>query len=560
MEKYATLSLMKDSEHLPDGGQKSGSIDRRTFLISTAAGLSGVKNVLGGEILQEKGDGRPIEVVREGKEGHIDAVVRIHDREGKRLDASKPLPPGTYKLYTGSTKPGYLVEARYEVVDMNGKLVEKFPKTHVPVQDIFLEKGQRLRVVQLPAIFVAEQPFMTQRTFSGQGANEKGNTVMLERLRDIEGHHFGIVVEAKHIESGKTFRLTDEEAAHSLPPGTYDVQGRHSRFGFPQFFTFVVAKANDAKVISEQSHSTRHPARLVLERDEKLLVRIPPAVRPYNSSFFTVGVKNPAEAAVIFPRPYPSMEFAPGMFHGREEFNSVEISLAFWGMKKSLEDPKLADKIRAEGVATLRPGVPCKNAELVLGARVIAEDLAKTFCAGRKDHGEDYRGSHHASFLHHRGPGGRLHPELLAMPEADVAALLEKHLIWMVEHNVHRVNEGGGYADKAFRDVFGVEGKEKARQWPEVSRQSTELYRKHYKTAQDAADRTVEVTTERNREGKEKITLDTTKGRLLAAIHREKLNYANYPPDWLKEVEGKLGKNIADRQKELDALGKALLK
>lgn len=551
-----TMSENPDRPHKPESVKPE--LSRRDFLAGAAAFL-GTRHLLAqfGKEIDPAGP-QPVEIVREGKDGHIDATVRIQDAAGKILDPAKPLLPGAYKLYTGS-KPGTLVEARYEVLDAAGKIVESFPKTHVPVQNVLIEKGQRLRVVQLPGINVAEKSYQSARRFSGLGAEDLGRPVVYERLRETQGHHFGVTLEVQNLETGKKTELSDEGAgaAIPLPPGTYQVLGHHSRYGFPQFFTFVVTDAANKNTL-EQTHSTRLPARLVLEKGEQLHARIPPAVRPYNSSFFTIGRENPSEAAVIFARPYPSMNGEAGTFHGLEQFNSVQLSIAFWGMKLSKEQPDIARKIREEGVETLRPGTPCRDPELVLGAREVARDLARTFIAQRAEQKEDYRGAHHATFLQHRRPDGTLHPDLLTMKEEELTSLLEKHLLRMMEHNVHRVTEGGGYADTAFIDVFNREAKAKVRTWPETSVRATEMYREYYQKAKGATDGKVEVLAEGKPNDREQIPAEIAKTRLLAAIVREKMNYERYPADWLKDAERALGKTVAQRLEELAALEKEL--
>ena len=116
----------------------------------------------------------------------------------------------------------------------------------------------------------------------------------------------------------------------------------------------------------------------------------------------------------------------------------------------------------------------------------------------------------------------------------------------MIEHNVHRVNEGGGYNNRNFSTVF-EEGQEKVKQWLGVSFQSTELYAKAMQKLGD------------NPKKDEALSIVN---RLLNAIHREHTNYETYPEDWLKEVVKLLpGQDIKKRLqalKDMEDKAKAL--
>ena len=105
--------------------------------------------------------GSMVEVVKEGEDHIFSVFVRIQNLNTQETHLiqteikQRPvfLVPGTYRVFTESSRYAFPQEAKYQVVDtVSGRVVESFPKSHVPVNAIVLEKGQHLRVILVPSI------------------------------------------------------------------------------------------------------------------------------------------------------------------------------------------------------------------------------------------------------------------------------------------------------------------------------------------------------------------------------------------------------------------------
>jgi hypothetical protein len=272
--------------------------------------------------------------------------------------------------------------------------------------------------------------------------------------------------------------------------------------------------------------------------------------------------KQRTPVAIIYNRPYPILDFGPGEYNGTETFSSAKIAIAFFGMRAARHDPERAAQIKRDGVDIGRSssGGLVRNPELVLGAQAVADDLAQTFVAHRKEESEDFRGKYHVTFQVQRTAGGHIPRGLMEISAEDLAKEFTKRIIWIEEHNVHRANEGGGYAGKTFLDVL-EEGREKALLWPSVSVESTELFRRsvgdlEILAAETGLDATVTVNYET---GVIRRLLKEEIKRLVKAVRRERKNYAEYDLDWLQEAQATARMSLQDRLRDLEQLEKRML-
>ncbi len=109
--------------------------------------------------VEEKGEA--LEVIYEDSDFYtFGAQIIIENKEKKfrvqyvtKNGTTPPiLQPGTYSAYTEASRKGFPQEVKYQIVDIvSGDIIEEFPRTHVPVNNVVLEKGQKLRIVILPA-------------------------------------------------------------------------------------------------------------------------------------------------------------------------------------------------------------------------------------------------------------------------------------------------------------------------------------------------------------------------------------------------------------------------
>lgn len=367
---------------------------------------------------------------------------------------------------------------------------------------------------------------------------KNGSGELLEIREEGSDHIFGVIVRIKNLDTGKEMEYQTRKHGQKLPrliPGKYRLLTEASRLGFPQEVRYDVLQARTNRVIEAFPLSHVGVSNILIEKGQKLRVTIVPSVRPYNSVFYKIG-PDAVPGAHLFTRPYPSQDFAPGEFNGDEQFSAAPIGMAFWGEKLSRENPQLAEEIRTKGVATLRAGERIYDPVLVLGARHVAEDLAKAFVEHRKENGEDYRGKFHTTFLVLRTRNGKVPLSLKKMQEAELALIFEKQLTWMMRHNVHRPAEGGGYAGKTFEQDL-QEGRDKLKDWPGISRESTEGYSNDPETWASSAELR----------------------KLILAIHRERQNYQTYDAETLAALENETGEKTQDRLRNLQELMKKSL-
>jgi hypothetical protein len=346
-----------------------------------------------------------------------------------------------------------------------------------------------------------------------------------------------------------------------IAPGSYTVYTESTRKGFPQEAKYQIVDVLTGNIIEEFPRSHVPVTNVLIEKGQKLRVIVLPATRPYNSVFFRLG-KQQTPVAIIYNRPYPILDFEPGAFNGTEQFPSAKIAMAFWGMKEARRNPELAATIRKDGIDIGRSGSGSRvrDPELVLGVRKIAEDLARTFVEKRNANNEDVRGKYHVTFQVQLTPAGRIPRGLMSMTGDALAKEFEKQIIWIEEHNVHRANEGGGYAGKTFIEVM-QEAREKALLWPSVSAESTELYRRSVGDLEIlAAEAGMDsVVTAFEETGVVRRLLKNEIKNLVKAVRRERMNYETYEIDWLKEAQETARMPLQDRIRELGRLEQQLL-
>ncbi len=391
------------------------------------------------------------------------------------------------------------------------------------------------------------------------------------------GNTYGSRINATNLAScqRKTYTTRAGDARMELQPGTYDILVEASRYGFPQESRLEVVGSDGETVLAAfpKSHVGVHNVELAT--GSILRVTLLPGVRPYNSSFFTIGENN---VAILFARPYPSMDYGVGKFNGKEQFSSAQIALGFWGMKRTLEQPALAEKVRKEGFA-IDGGAIVRNPEMVLGAWVLADDLADAFLKAKSGNSEDVRGQFHATLLIERTRDGKIPAAILKLNRQQLRDVLQRQIVWMLYHNMHRPAEGGGYAGATFAVVF-QEGKKKALAWPGISRQSTELFREHVALLEtqakssgldagftppweesfpdDWADLEPGACGRKGggsgQDSVRALLREELKSLIRAAL-RERANYANYPVQWLDGVGNALApQTIAQRDAMLKEL------
>ncbi|MEK7136984.1 MAG: carboxypeptidase-like regulatory domain-containing protein [Patescibacteria group bacterium] len=341
--------------------------------------------------------------------------------------------------------------------------------------------------------------------------------VSLNRERTGE-QHFGVTIVCKRGD-GQNFTLSDEgeyrkNVADGLPPGQYEILIRASRSGFPQFG--IVSITDAAGKIVEQyppTYALSYSPTVTLNAEERLSINILPAVRPYNSVFFRIGEgAQAAQCALVIPRPYPSQDFET--HRGTELFNAFPLHIAFSGRKRALEHPEEIQQIQH-----MLPSEPFvrEHPEWTLGCREVARRLAAEFAQKRAEHPEDVRGQDQLSFLNRRTAEGKLSTSLQEISQADLASIFLHQLIQMEAHNVHRINEGGGYHNRSFRQDL-QEAEEKMRVWPGICFSATEMERKAYADP-----------------GASKEKRQQVRERLLYALHRELRVLEEYPLEWLEK-------------------------
>jgi hypothetical protein len=171
------------------------------------------------------------------------------------------------------------------------------------------------------------------------------------------------------------------------------------------------------------------------------------------------------------------------------------------------------------------------------------------------------------AFLIQRNADGTMPKDIAEASEAQLEQKITRNLLGMMWHNVHRINEGGGYADVPFEQDL-EEAKEKVMQWPVVSARSTELLRGDIAEMEkillekgegaEVSELRSPLGRARNEKRPVKTHLSATLHRLGNAIGREEQNYATYPEADLRGVETLLKKSIAERMQELNALRKEI--
>lgn len=426
--------------------------------------------------------------------------------------------------------------------------------------------------VALFAFFLAAPPVLAKK------AEQRQVFVPVDIRTDGTGNTYGSRIIATNLSTCKKSRYTTRagDARMQLVPGTYQIQVEASRYGFPQESRIDVLASDGLAVIASfpKSHVGVH--NVVLATGSVLRVTLLPGVRPYNSSFFTIGGSN---VAILLARPYPTMDYGVGAFNGKEQFSSAQIALGFWGMKHLLEKPELAQRIRTEGFA-IDGGAAVHDPEVVLGAWVLADDLAQAFLKAKAANSEDVRGSYHTTLLVERTRDGKVPAALLKLNRQQLRDMLQRQLVWMLHHNMHRPAEGGGYAGATFMTVF-QEGKKKALSWPVRSIESTQLLQQRVGVLEaQAKSRGLDsgytpdwesVHTEEwadlepsacsprggggtGQESVRALLRETLKSLIRAAL-RERANYANYPTAWLENAASKLKpQTIVQRDDELKAL------
>lgn len=374
---------------------------------------------------------------------------------------------------------------------------------------------------------------------------------------DSDFYTFGAQVTIENVETENRIFFTTKQGGTppTIAPGRYSAYTEASSKGFPQEAKYQIIDTVSGDIIEEFPRTHVPVNNILIEKGQKLRIIVLPATRPYNSVFFRIG-KQRSAVGIIFNRPYPVLDFEPGEFRGTEQFSSAQIAIAFWGMKESDQDPVLAAAIRKDGIDGIRSGSGgrFRDPVLVLGVRTIARDLAKTFVEQRQKNQESYRGKYHVTFQVQRTAGGKVPRELLTMNEKQLAEIFEKQILWIEYHNVHRANEGGGYAGMTFLEVL-EEAKEKVMLWPRKSLESTEIAYNNV-TALEIAAATVGMDTYATfpdgQSGVVRRLLKDEIRTLVKAIRREKMNYNTYETVWIEKSMDSMSFSLADRLRTIN--------
>jgi hypothetical protein len=352
-------------------------------------------------------------------------------------------------------------------------------------------------------------------------------TYPIDVRHEGEDHIFGVQIGIKNLKTKEEryMRSRSGDPIIQLGPGTYEAYTEASQKGFPQEAKYQIIDAKTGNIIEEFAKTHVPLTNILLEEGQFLRIIVVPSVRPYNAVFFRLGSRR-TPAAFVVARPYPSYEYDVGQYNGNEQFPNMPIALAFFGKKLAEENPEEARRIETLGVPSLRAGQRIHDPVLVFGISTLAEHLTEEFAIHRFEHSEGYRSHEHIGFLVERTPAGRIPPSLLTLDRKTLKNIFEEQLLWMMFHNVHRANEGGGYAGKTFLEDL-EEAKEKMPAWPKISFESTERL------------------SEALKDGEDRDTLI----RFIRAIRREKMNYASFPSTWLQEVKDLLGKQTLNERK-----------
>ena len=416
---------------------------------------------------------------------------------------------------------------------------------HVSRRTLWLQTTQ-LR--ESKTIAPVSNPDLSKATGSGTA----GYPVEIVRESGAEDQIFAAQVEIKNLDTDTTVYVISQSGNPKvrIGPGRYRLYTESATKDFPQEAKYQILDAASNRIVEEFAKSHVPVTDVLVEKGQKLRVMIPPSIRPYNSSFFTLG-SDKQQVAVIFARPYPSFEFAAGEFDGEEEFSSAQIALAFWGMKAVRDNPRVASAIEKHGVPGLRQGPSglVKDPVIVLGSRVIAKDLAKTFIHERLKNNQGYRGQNHTIFLINRTAFGKVPRSLLRLPEDEVANAIERNIVRMELHNVHRVDEGDGYAGQSFMKDL-EEAKDAVMKWPKISYETTEQWRSYL--------RELEIFYKNNTDP---VVAEDAKSvfadgyaSLLRAIKRERAIYTTYPAEWLTDIQTSFGISFEQRNEALISL------
>lgn len=494
------------------------------------------------------------------------------DQKNKTTMGDNENPPelghGTYQIAVQSKNRSFVGRYRCAVVDMEGKTVETFPMTYTAINNVQIDPGQHLVITMLPPVDV--EPASVDRKLSAHlrpgDIDTKAEGKRVEMVRTgADDHHFGVTLAAENTTTKQIFEMT-EANLQSLPPGIYNLETFHSRRGFPQQAQYILVD-KDGKEVYRSDLVTQKFKQLKIHAGEYLRVITPPPVRPYNSAFWKGGPEGQQTSrGIVLARPYPSQDFAPGMFNGREQFNATPMAIAFWGEKACNEQPDVAEEIRTKGSADVRP--LCKDPVLVLGARKVAADMAQEFLAKRENGGQDFRSAHHASFILQPTADGKIPADLLGVDVGDLSQTLEKHLIGMYWHNVHRYSEGSAsdgkqlvpYANKTFVEDL-AEARKKVKQWPTNSVESTNMLYERLKEvdaalAKGGVDAKVKNPMDPQREVPAVQLRSATLNQLANAIYRERQNYDTYAAEDIAAA----GIDVEDRRKVLNDLEVELMK
>jgi len=361
----------------------------------------------------------------------------------------------------------------------------------------------------------------------------------VEVMEEGRGHVFGVQITVEDLDRGKKHVLQTDAGQPTLwlAPGRYRVLSQASRLGFPQEVRYEIVDAATGRIARVIPKSHVAVDNVTLQRGEQLRVVVLPAVRPYNAVFYAIGSPS-VDIAHVVARPYPSFEAGRGEYAGMDQFPNAPMSIAFWGGKRARERPELAAQIRSAGVP-VPGGDRVSDPVLVLGVREVASDLAATFVRERRKHQEDYRGHHHITALVRRDAQGCLPPFLLRLSESVLRREFERQLLWMMHHNVHRPNEGGGYAGKTFlEDLREADGK--LEEWLRTSRDSTAYFRQSVVNLEmrfTESDGRARIQSDGDRDVLVGEALQDALVGLATAAHRERTNYATYDPEVLRRFE-----------------------
>ncbi len=392
----------------------------------------------------------------------------------------------------------------------------------------------------------------------------KGGELLEVIYEDSDFYTFGAQIMIENLETKNRRYFTTKQGGTPpiLAPGRYSAYTEASSKGFPQEAKYQIIDTVSGDIIEEFPRTHVPVNNVLLEKGQKLRIIILPATRPYNSVFFRLG-KQRSAVGIIFNRPYPIFDFEPGDFKGTEQFPSAQIAIAFSGMKEVERQPILATSIRKDGIEGTRAGSGGRfhDPVLVLGVRTIARDLARSFIDHRNENAESYRGKYHVSFQVQRTADGKVPRALLNMNEESLTEIFEKQILWIEYHNVHRANEGGGYAGKTFLEVL-EEAKTKAMIWPRNSLLSTEISRVEVGALETIAatvgmDTFVSLPSEQS--GVVRRLLKEEIRTLVKAIRRERLNYQTYETRWIEDSMASMGFSLADRMRTLDTVESAML-